>query len=305
MDENYSAPHRRLDPNSVRTIQQLPLNERGILKKSKMYLHLPSQFTHKSLFYAPYIGQFFCDESYSVRRENFDYYLFILIDSGSLYVNFEGGEYIAEPQNVLLLNCKKPHGYYAKGPLSFRFFHFDGSISAQLYDLIVSRQGYILHPPDQVILEDALNAILALGTDGYHNELKISAQIHVILSELLSQTMPSYDVPSRVVTTAIKLMENHFFEDISVKDIADSVFYSEYHFSRLFKKQIGIPPHAYIIKLRITLARQLLANTNNPVEIISEKCGFNSPQHFIRCFSQHVGHTPIQYRKKVQNYPEK
>lgn len=60
-------------------------------------------------------------------------------------------------------------------------------------------------------------------------------------------------------------------------------------------------PHAYRVHLRVTLGRQLLASTNQTIERIGESCGFSSPQHFIRCFKQHVGCTPRQYRLQTSH----
>ncbi|MDR3123040.1 MAG: helix-turn-helix domain-containing protein [Treponema sp.] len=57
----------------------------------------------------------------------------------------------------------------------------------------------------------------------------------------------------------------------------------------------------YIVKLRVTFARQLLASTTNSVELICDACGFNSVQHFSRCFRQYFNITPSQYRKLTRS----
>jgi AraC-like DNA-binding protein len=145
-----------------------------------------------------------------------------------------------------------------------------------------------------------MDTLLILGDDGYQNELKISAQIHVILSELLSQVTTTYDIHSGVITKAIRYIEDHFVEDISVKEVADSVYFSEYYFSRLFRTYTNMSPFSYIVKLRIILAEHLLVNGTDSVENVGTKCGFNSVQHFIRSFRKHMGCTPYQYRKRNQ-----
>lgn len=290
---------------SFTTAYSLPEKDTGVLKTSKMFLHLPSEYAQKMLYYAPYIGQFYCNDAYSIRRDNYDYYLFLLVDTGELHVSFGGNDYIARQRDMVLLDCKKPHAYRAAGSLSFRYFHFEGAQSADLYNLLIQRQGYILHPADQLSIESALNSILALAYDGYRNEYKISAQIHVILSELASQSMPEYDVlPALVITKAISYIEEHFIEDVSVEHIADTVNLSTYYFSRLFRKYTNMSPHSYIVKLRVTLAKQLLASTTQSIEQICYACGFNSTQHFTRCFRQRVGHTPGKYRKQTNHRGE-
>jgi AraC-like DNA-binding protein len=298
MNEKY--PHRLLDPDNLITIRRLPENESGILDKSDMYLHLPSKFARQSLFYAPYIGRFYCNSSYIVSRDNFDYYLFLFVDNGTLHISLDGKNYSADQNDIVILNCKKPHIYYAKDDVSFYFFHFDGSISSQLYDLIISRQDTVIHTQNPIIVMNAVTSIFSMAEKGYSNELKISAQIHVILSELVSENTPTYDYASEIITKSVKFIEQHFIKNISVKKIAESVFLSEYHFGRLFRKHTNISPYAYIVRLRLIYACQLLAGSTHPIEEVGEKCGFNSVQHFIRSFDKNMGCSPSQYRKKNQ-----
>jgi len=143
-----------------------------------------------------------------------------------------------------------------------------------------------------------MTSILAFAENGNENEFKISAQIHFILSELISQNNMSTDYVSETITKAIKFIEQHFTEDISVKDIASTVFVSKYHFIRMFKKHTDITPYAHIIKLRILYATHLLTNSIHSVELIGDKCGFKSPEHFIRLFNKYIGCTPSKYRQR-------
>jgi hypothetical protein len=120
MDKQY--PHQTLSPDNLATIRSSPPHESGVLEPSIIYLHLPSPFTRQTLLYAPYIGRFFCNERYAIKRTNFDYYLCLLVDSGTLIVHSDGKDYQVEPQEILLLNCKRPHIYTTNAMLTFRFF---------------------------------------------------------------------------------------------------------------------------------------------------------------------------------------
>jgi AraC-like DNA-binding protein len=296
---NEKHPHRLLDPDNLITIRRLPEHESGILDKSDMYLHLPSKFARQSLFFAPYIGRFYCNSSYIVSRDNFDYYLFLFVDDGILHISLDGKEYLAGPNDTVILNCKKPHIYYTKEKVSFYFFHFDGLISSQLYDLIISQQDTVIHTQNPIIIMNTVTAIFTMAENGYANELKISALIHGILSDLVSQNIQTYDYASEIVTKAVKFMEQHFVENISVKKIAESVFLGEYHFSHLFREHANISPYAYILRLRMIYACQLLEGSTFPIKMVGDKCGFNSVQHFIRSFSKNMRCSPSQYRKKI------
>lgn len=287
---------------TLSTARSLPETETGILPASQMYLHLPSNFAQQALYFAPYVGHFFCTPAYAVRRSNYEYYLFLLMDTGELEVEFSGQHMVAKARDIVLIDCKQPHSYRAKTKLSFRYFHFDGSGSQVFYRVLTAQYGFIMHPPKQMMIENALNTLLYLAYDGLANECRISAQIHFILSELAAQNVSQYcvqDSAINAVNQAVSFLEQHFTEEVTVEQLATNVNLSPYYFSRLFKKIIKMSPHAYQLHLRITLARQLLASSTQSVERIGESCGFNSPQHFIRSFRQHVGCTPLQYRQKT------
>lgn len=284
--------------NPLSTARSLPESDTGVLPVSQMYLHLPSDFAKKALYYAPYVGHFFCTPAYSVARENYDYYLILMVDNGELEVEFNGTTFIARARDIVFIDCKKPHAYRARTSLSFRYFHFDGSSSKAFYEILTARYGYLMHPQKQISIESALNALVSLAYDGLLNEYKISAQIHIILSEIAAQTAEEYNPQDTIITQAISYLEQHFTENLTVEELASEVGLSPYYFSRLFRKFTNMSPHAYQLHLRVTLARQLLASSNQPVERISESCGFNSPQHFIRCFKQNAGCTPREYRRQ-------
>lgn len=156
-----------------------------------------------------------------------------------------------------------------------------------------------MHPAKQIAIESAMSALVGLAYDGLLNECKISAQIHLILSELAAQSASTHNPYDMIVTQAISYLEQHFTEPFTVDHLAGVVGLSPFYFSRLFRKYTNTSPHAYQINLRVTLARQLLASTSQAVERIGESCGFNSTQHFIRCFKKHVGFTPQQYRQRT------
>lgn len=283
------------------TARSLPESDTGVLPTSQMYLHLPSDFAKRALYYAPYVGHFSCTPAYAVSRDNYDYYLLLLMDTGELQVRFNGQTFVARARDIVFIDCKQPHAYRALTSLSFRYFHFEGSSSQAFYEVLTERYGYLMHPTKQISIESAMNTLVGLAYDGQLNEYKISAQIHIVLSELAAQSASAYNPQDTVIAQAISYLEQHFTENLTVEELAAVVNLSPFYFSRLFHRFTNMSPHAYQVHLRVTLARQLLASTGQGVERIGESCGFNSPQHFIRCFKQHVGCTPREYRQRTSH----
>lgn len=76
--------------------------------------------------------------------------------------------------------------------------------------------------------------------------------------------------------------------------------FSEYHFSRMFKRSTGLTPHRYVTERRIARARTLLANSNLPLHEISAMLDFGDQSHMTTVFKRLTGITPGQFRKNAR-----
>lgn len=96
---------------------------------------------------------------------------------------------------------------------------------------------------------------------------------------------------------AKKYIENHYFENIKLKDIADSVHLSEIYFHNIFTETFGISPHKYLIDYRINKAKLYLAQNEKSISEIAELTGFGCQQYFNKAFKKETGMTPASFRK--------
>ena len=77
---------------------------------------------------------------------------------------------------------------------------------------------------------------------------------------------------------------------------------SKSHFCREFKKVYGMTPVAYLNTYRISVAKFLLATTEESMEIISGKTGFAKTSYFCAVFRKHEGCSPKQFRERQKAY---
>jgi AraC family transcriptional regulator len=90
----------------------------------------------------------------------------------------------------------------------------------------------------------------------------------------------------------------HLAEDVSIAALAELCAMSESHFSREFRRSVGLPPHQYVLKLRLERARDALQATDDAIVDIAGECGFNNASHFSRAFALRYGMPPASFRRE-------
>jgi len=99
------------------------------------------------------------------------------------------------------------------------------------------------------------------------------------------------------VRRSLRLMQENYFEDTQMDEMAREVGLSRPHFFKLFKMQMGITPNLYLNTLRAEHAIDELTTTNKTVTDIGLDLGFASQASFTRFFTSNVGIPPTDYRR--------
>jgi AraC-like DNA-binding protein len=124
--------------------------------------------------------------------------------------------------------------------------------------------------------------------------------LSAILARLLSIhacTLPD-SKPCRYARAAVRrtraYVAERYRDSIKLGDLADVARLSPFHFSRIFSHEVGVPPHAFHIQLRVDKARlQMLEGV--PIASAALDAGFADQSHFTRFFRRIVGVTPGDY----------
>jgi len=99
----------------------------------------------------------------------------------------------------------------------------------------------------------------------------------------------------------IDYLENNYHKQISLKELAIQVNYSQYYFIRLFKKETGMSPFDYLAQIRLVKSKEFLSRTNMSITEICLQCGFQNSSHFSNFFKHHTGQCPSEYRQQNQS----
>ncbi|MCD8076077.1 MAG: AraC family transcriptional regulator [Lachnospiraceae bacterium] len=102
------------------------------------------------------------------------------------------------------------------------------------------------------------------------------------------------------VNEAIFFIKKHYTEPISLGEIADSIYVSRGHLSKLFNETTGMKITDYINIQRVNYAKSLLiGNTAISITELAEQCGFESITYFERVFRQVTGFSPTAFRRSL------
>ena len=98
---------------------------------------------------------------------------------------------------------------------------------------------------------------------------------------------------------AREYLHAHQTEDIGLDDLAAAVASDRFRVSRAFKAAYGLPPHAYLVQLRLLRARRLLAAGVSPADVAA-MVGFADQSHLGRWFRRAYAMTPAYYRRRTK-----
>ncbi len=93
---------------------------------------------------------------------------------------------------------------------------------------------------------------------------------------------------------------NHPAADLSINKLATIAAMSPRNFTRVFTREVGVPPSDYVELTRIDVARFLLESGRLPIETIATKSGFKSARSMRRAFLAHIGVPPSEYRDRFR-----
>jgi len=113
----------------------------------------------------------------------------------------------------------------------------------------------------------------------------------VISQGFLQQQSPN-------ISAAIKLMEQHIDEPLSIEGIALQLQLSRRTLEKHFKAQLNISPQRYYKRMRMQIAKRLVVDSSNSLQEIALRTGFSSSAVFSREFKIAFGHSPSFYRKQ-------
>jgi AraC-like DNA-binding protein len=235
-------------------------------------------------------------------------YVVGMIEDGAERLDVGDQSYCVPKGSVLMLNPNEPHANasIAGETLRYRVFYLAPSLMSRL-----AKKSGSAEPPDFKavalsssrlfrILHDA-HEILGSETSETDQQAAFDSVIAALRPHLAPRVKPSDVSEDDRIARVKAFIDEHLAEELNLAMLSDVAGLSAFHLVRRFRRDIGLPPHAYQTQQRVHAARQLLLE-GRAIADTALALGFSDQSHLSRHFQRIVGTSPARYRSKNVQY---
>ena len=216
-----------------------------------------------------------------------------------------GSVYAAPANSIVIINPGEVHTGHAgvETGWSYRMFYPDATMLQQVASEVAGHKKFLPYFPTPVIQDKQLAKYLnSLHFILENSVLQLERETNFLWT--MSQLVARHSTPKSQLRTigrehqAVKRVQEyldvHYAEHILLDRLAKVADLSSFHLIRVFRRQVGLPPHAYLKQVRIKQAKILLRKSE-PIAQVAFATGFVDQSHLTKQFKRIVGVTPKQY----------
>ena len=223
--------------------------------------------------------------------------------SGRIHYNTSSNNFDFGESDWIIINSGELHSCRYINPAD----HFSGIsiiISLPFIEKWLGENLFFYNPQDEILtaqIKVIAQELFALNTETPNSSLILMSRLYEIL-HLLVQHCIKTGIRNSTLNADMKLanvltdyIENHYQESIRLQSVAEHFKYSPSHFSRLFKKTLGVNFHTYLNFVRVHHAAEQLADKKMNITECALNNGFPNTKSFIHIFREIFGCTPGYY----------
>lgn len=181
---------------------------------------------------------------------------------------------------------------------SFDYIYQANKIKACSYVVKVESEELICNKVQEAIQRQRDKKIKEETIDYARKQIE---EVKQIFSEKEAKRMLNYEenmqVDWQLIRNIREYIRDNIKECITVASVAEAFHYSPAYLSKLFKQLGNENLSNYIMRQKIKEAKKMLIETNDSVQTIARKLGYQSSQTFARAFNRELSMTPQEYRR--------
>ena len=239
------------------------------------------------------------EHTHSNDKGRLDYYLvYVMAEKMQLYC--ENGWQNLSVGNIFVIPPNTPYKYRCESVgASFLWVHFTGNNVKE----ILGRYGISILPAiDKTAVDNNVSARFQKLFEGFaRNDAYRTYDLSALLDRLLieiGRSVKKKETERASLSKSIRFINESYATQIKIPDLAKMENMCMTAYNLQFKKQMGMSPTKYIIKLRTDNAMELLRTTNMTIKEIGAACGYADGNFFRKTFKRVTGCSPLGYRER-------
>jgi len=267
-------------------------------------------YDDKGRLYVLFAGESQTLSEHKIGPKIYDYFLLHIIESGRGSFVHEGQPYALEAGDAFLIRPGRLVSYVSdkKQPWRYRWIAFAGPSAEDIvHDAGLTSEHPVFRPSVESniprLLTDTLDVFRSRRAGAHLSSL---GNLYLVLAAAEDvvrgdSALPAADTAgSLAVKQMIRYMTDQYAHPVSIEDMCQSLGYNRAYLARLFKKETGVAPVTYLLRLRIDKARGLLRERPDlSVQQIASSVGLTDPLYFSRQFQRLHKQSPTAYRESV------
>ncbi|WP_071591933.1 AraC family transcriptional regulator [Baaleninema simplex] len=225
-----------------------------------------------------------------------------IMERGKADLNYRGTYYPVSEGSVIILHCGEVHSNESVEGAYKMLYLKANSVERIISELVDRERGipFIERPIFNDVklyqLIQQLHKSLDCGSIKTQQEILIRNTFSFLFSKYADPhvTHPSFDLEHKAVKQVKEYINSFYFWNISLDEVSKLTHLSPFYLSRVFRKELGLSIHAYLIQVRIHRAKNLLSAGCSASDVAAQT-GFVDNSHLTRHFKRLVGVTPRQY----------
>ncbi|MFN2510900.1 MAG: helix-turn-helix domain-containing protein [Pyrinomonadaceae bacterium] len=231
-------------------------------------------------------------------------YQFCFIQTGGGELFYRGIHHDTPATSLFIVHPGEVHSNETRVGCSFRSIYVDPELIRRTVSSICDGEQSLPFFSDPMIFdEEVIGSYLRLHVSpensGTAEREEATLDLVSRLVARYAQTRLEMSAPGNeptAVQTAREYIAAHHDRNITSGELARLVNLSPFHLNRVFTREIGMPPHAFQMQVRVAAAKRLIQN-GQPLASVAATTGFADQSHFIRHFKRLMKITPGEYLK--------
>lgn len=134
---------------------------------------------------------------------------------------------------------------------------------------------------------------------------RLRERLESVLPAAVSSVGPAGETrQASIARAARQYVDEHYGEPISLLDVSSHLNFSPGYLGALFKAEYGIPLKAYLKRVRIARAKELMRDLRLNLTEVALRVGYEDISYFSQCFLEETGVRPSEYRGGGRRWPK-